>query len=217
MAQRLNVFIANRPGKIVSVPFKDNEAIGYLIERISIAVREDDPEIVRRELFINGTHLHDKAESINNYRIFGSCLTYLSQRKDDPTKSKLLAAEPLMTPIQKCIPSSPRDSEVDGNQKINKGIVAVAITVARHAPSIIGRMATTNVASAGLVATTAGAGALTCGAAVCGILALGSLVYVSINTMVPKNPSNGPYATLEASDSGPRGRKASPGTNVECK
>ncbi|KAK3805795.1 MAG: ubiquitin-related domain-containing protein, partial [Benniella sp.] len=73
----LDVLIAQEPGKSIPVPYKDHEAIFFLIQRISNLLGEkNDGKIQVRELFMNGVLLKDQLESISTYRIFGSMLTY---------------------------------------------------------------------------------------------------------------------------------------------
>ncbi|KAI8601603.1 polyubiquitin, partial [Dissophora ornata] len=78
MPAKLDILIANEPGKSVSVPYRDDEPIFFLIQRVSNSLGENDDEIYSREIFINGVPAKDLQQSISHYRIFGNSLTYRS-------------------------------------------------------------------------------------------------------------------------------------------
>ncbi|KAF9352955.1 hypothetical protein BGX34_011892 [Mortierella sp. NVP85] len=74
----LDVLIANDPGKVVTVPYKNEEPIFFLLQRISNSLQENSTRIGRRDLFVNGIHAEDPRYSIEKYRIYGNTLTYRS-------------------------------------------------------------------------------------------------------------------------------------------
>ncbi|KAI8600736.1 ubiquitin-related domain-containing protein [Dissophora ornata] len=83
MVATLDVLIAREPGKSVSVPYRDNEPIFFLIQRVSLKLGEIERDFYYRDLFINGHLLEDDQESIATFRIFGNILTYNSFKKGD--------------------------------------------------------------------------------------------------------------------------------------
>ncbi|KAK3806693.1 MAG: hypothetical protein J3Q66DRAFT_406830 [Benniella sp.] len=74
----LDVLVANNPGKVVTVPYKNEEPIFFLLQRISDSLQENGTRIGRRDLFVNGIHAEDPRYSIEKYRIYGNALTYRS-------------------------------------------------------------------------------------------------------------------------------------------
>ncbi|KAG0209911.1 hypothetical protein BGX28_009878 [Mortierella sp. GBA30] len=84
MASTLNVLIANEPGKSVSVPYKHDEPIFFIVQRVSQQLNEVEKRIVSRDLYMGGIRLHDQQRSIADYRIFGSVVTYHAVDKGAP-------------------------------------------------------------------------------------------------------------------------------------
>ncbi|KAI7823194.1 ubiquitin-related domain-containing protein [Gamsiella multidivaricata] len=83
MAAELDVLIAGEPGMSVRAPYKDDEPVYFLIQRVSNKLGENESEIRWRGLYINGIHAKDQRQSITTYRIFGNSLTYRSQKKGE--------------------------------------------------------------------------------------------------------------------------------------
>ncbi|KAI8356503.1 ubiquitin-related domain-containing protein, partial [Mortierella sp. GBAus27b] len=83
MATTFDILIAREPGKTVRISCVDDEPISDLIQRISSELNEDDSKIHERDLFINGIRLKDHWKPLSHFRIFGTCLTYLSLRRSD--------------------------------------------------------------------------------------------------------------------------------------
>ncbi|KAG0242841.1 hypothetical protein BGX31_011504 [Mortierella sp. GBA43] len=76
MADTLDILIASKPGKTVTVPYDIYEPIFFLIQRIARELHEKDHDIQQRNLYMNGILLDDQQESISRYRVFGTVLTY---------------------------------------------------------------------------------------------------------------------------------------------
>ncbi|KAF9419683.1 hypothetical protein BGZ76_004222 [Entomortierella beljakovae] len=79
MASTLDVIVANEPGKTISVPYKDDEPIFFLIQRLSHKNGDHLKDNVIRSISINGVHIDDFQQSIEKYRIFGNTITYKPQ------------------------------------------------------------------------------------------------------------------------------------------
>ncbi|KAI8600738.1 hypothetical protein EDD21DRAFT_376361 [Dissophora ornata] len=77
MAATLDVLIAREPGKSVSVPYRDNEPIFFLIQRVSFKLGEIEGDFGGRDLFINGPIYCN----MSNLREHFNLLTYRSIRK----------------------------------------------------------------------------------------------------------------------------------------
>ncbi|KAK3806689.1 MAG: ubiquitin-related domain-containing protein, partial [Benniella sp.] len=71
----LDILIANDPGKVVTIPYKDSEPIFFILQRVSNKLQDNGTQM---ELFINGIHAEDPRYSIAKYRIYGNTLTYRS-------------------------------------------------------------------------------------------------------------------------------------------
>ncbi|KAF9154469.1 hypothetical protein BG015_000877 [Linnemannia schmuckeri] len=76
MIGKLNIIIANSNIKSVNVPFKDTEPVYYILERIRLKLGTKKEDIKRQDLFVNGKLIEDQQKSIGYYRIFGRTLTY---------------------------------------------------------------------------------------------------------------------------------------------
>ncbi|KAG0003449.1 hypothetical protein BGZ79_000846 [Entomortierella chlamydospora] len=78
MPATLDILIASEPGKSVSIPYKAEEPIFFLIQRISNQLGENTNNSLWRRLYVNGMYIEEEQQSIENYRIFGNVFTYLS-------------------------------------------------------------------------------------------------------------------------------------------
>ncbi|KAK3830699.1 MAG: hypothetical protein J3R72DRAFT_455498 [Linnemannia gamsii] len=76
MVAQLDVLFANNPGQSVSVPFKLEEPVFLLIQRIRSKLGVDEATIRRQDLSLNGVLLDNLKQTMAYYRIFGRTLTY---------------------------------------------------------------------------------------------------------------------------------------------
>ncbi|KAF9086074.1 hypothetical protein BGX29_001585 [Mortierella sp. GBA35] len=83
MVDNLDIIIANSTGQTVNVPYKSDEPISYLIQRIGAAIGTNKDAVDRQELYINGMRIKDDEDDISYYRIFGNTLTYRVRPMDD--------------------------------------------------------------------------------------------------------------------------------------
>jgi hypothetical protein len=76
MTSTLDIIIANSPGKTVNVPYKPNEPIFFLFKRIQDRLGSDGHHTPLQDLFLDGKRLTDHNQTMHYYRIFGHTLTY---------------------------------------------------------------------------------------------------------------------------------------------
>ncbi|KAF9919847.1 hypothetical protein FBU30_010464 [Linnemannia zychae] len=85
MASTLDVIIANSDSQVVNVPYKDSEAVFFILERIRSQLGIQPEKVKRHDLYINGKRIQNHQESIDYYRIFGHTLTYRALSDEDIT------------------------------------------------------------------------------------------------------------------------------------
>ncbi|KAF9086239.1 hypothetical protein BGX23_009038 [Mortierella sp. AD031] len=77
----VDVLLADRPGEHVTIPYTIHEPVYNLAERVAIQLKEPKKDYHYQELYLEGFHLEYPQLSLDNYRVLGGTLTYLSFKK----------------------------------------------------------------------------------------------------------------------------------------
>ncbi|KAK3830698.1 MAG: hypothetical protein J3R72DRAFT_455497 [Linnemannia gamsii] len=76
MVAKLDIIIANSPGQSVTVPYKLEEPVFFLLQRIRAKLGADEATVRKQALSLNGVLLDNLEQTMAYYRIFGRTLTY---------------------------------------------------------------------------------------------------------------------------------------------
>lgn len=215
----LDILIANEPGKSVYVPYKIDEPVSSLLDRISRQLGhntstsnetsniKDDATpketIQARDLYVGGTRIWDVEQSIEYYRILGNVFTYKHQKADE-----IAIVVKTLDGSQVIIPCKPVNSIEDIYGKIEKLDPQTVIDqrqLIQDGKHLAGQQSLqfyniTNGSTLHLVLRLRGGG---------GGMAAPGVMFADVS-----DTSGG--SRMEFSNAAPPGRVASAGTNIEC-